>query len=136
MGFTPPLSNAVIPLAGSTIFQEHSLPEVVGKKKGERKEEWEKEKEEGKMGGRKKGGREGENPECFSKREVRRRSGGKIRGGNHIFLILSLLLGVKVNSITMSTSCNKREWTLPGTPQASSDALNEEPTLSSKDSHF
>lgn len=102
---------------------------------GERKEEWEKEKEEGKMGRRKKGVREGENPECFSKIEVRR-SGGKIGGGNHIFLILSLLLGVKVNSITMSTSCIKREWRLPGTLQASSDALNEEPTLSSKDSHF
>ena len=38
-------------------------------------------------------------------------------------------------SVTVSTSCLK-EWRFQGTLQASSKALNEEPTLFSKDSHF
>ena len=44
-------------------------------------------------------------------------------------------LDFQINSVTVSTSCLK-EWRLQGTLQASSKALNEEPTLFSKDSHF
>lgn len=45
-------------------------------------------------------------------------------------------LDFRINCVTACLPPASKEWRLQGTQQASSKALNEEPTLFSKNSHF